>query len=59
MASKERGKAVFMCGNMRINLSIDVADEFLEMFGSAGADRHVDQNNSEFGQKNDNNEIWS
>lgn len=36
LASKERGKAVFMCGNMRINLSIDVADEFLEMFGSAG-----------------------
>ena len=23
------------------------------------ADRHVDQNNSEFGQKNGNNEIWS
>lgn len=34
--SRERGKAVFMCGSMRMNLSIDVADEFLEIFGNAG-----------------------
>lgn len=36
LASKERGKGVFMCGNMRINLTIDIVDEILEIFGSAG-----------------------
>lgn len=36
LASKERGKGVFMCGNMRINLTVDIADEILEMFGTAG-----------------------
>lgn len=36
LSSKERGKGVFMCGNMRINLTVDVADEILEIFGTAG-----------------------
>ncbi|MCC8027686.1 MAG: ATP-binding protein [Clostridium sp.] len=36
LASKNRGQGVFMCGGVRLNMTIDVKDEFLEMFGSAG-----------------------
>ncbi|MBS6953500.1 MAG: DUF87 domain-containing protein [Enterocloster asparagiformis] len=36
LASKNRGQAVFMAGSIRINLQIDVRDEFLRIFGSAG-----------------------
>ena len=33
LSSKARGQGVFMVGNMRINLTVDVADEILEIFG--------------------------
>ena len=36
LSSKARGQGVFMVGNMRINLTVDVADEILEIFGNAG-----------------------
>lgn len=36
LASKSRGQAIFMCGSTRLELKIEVPDEFLEMFGSAG-----------------------
>lgn len=36
LAGKNRGQGVFMCGGVRLDLKVDVADEFLEMFGSAG-----------------------
>ena len=36
LSAKSRGQGVFMVGNMRINLTVDIMDEILEMFGSAG-----------------------
>lgn len=36
LSSKTRGQGVFMVGNMRINLTVDVSDEMLAIFGSAG-----------------------
>jgi len=36
LSAKSRGQGVFMCGNMRINLTVDVSDEMLAIFGSAG-----------------------
>ena len=36
LSSKSRGQGVFMCGNMRINLTLEIADEILAMFGNAG-----------------------
>lgn len=36
LSAKSRGQGIFMCGNMRINLTVDVSDEMLAIFGSAG-----------------------
>lgn len=36
LSAKSRGQGVFMVGNMRINLTVDVSDELLAIFGSAG-----------------------
>lgn len=36
LASKNRGQAIFFVGGVRLDLRIDVSDEFLEMFGTAG-----------------------
>ena len=36
LSSKARGQGVFMVGNMRINLTVDIADEILAIFGTAG-----------------------
>lgn len=36
LGQKNRGQGVFMAGNVRLNLTVDVSDEFLEMFGAAG-----------------------
>ncbi|SEU22239.1 protein of unknown function DUF87 [Lacrimispora sphenoides] len=36
LSAKSRGQGVFMCGNMRINMTVDVSDEMLAIFGSAG-----------------------
>jgi hypothetical protein len=36
LSSKNRGQGIFMAGSTRINLTIDVSNEFLKMFGSAG-----------------------
>lgn len=36
LSSKERGRGVFMCGSMRMNLSIDLSDDMLEMLGKGG-----------------------
>lgn len=36
LAGKNRGQGIFMCGGIRLDLRIEVPDEFLEMFGSAG-----------------------
>lgn len=36
LASKNRGQAVFFAGSIRLDLRVDVSDEFLSMFGKAG-----------------------
>lgn len=36
LSAKSRGQGVFMCGSSRINLTVDVSDEMLAIFGSAG-----------------------
>jgi len=36
LSSKERGRGVFMCGSMRMDLSIDLSDDMLEMLGKGG-----------------------
>lgn len=36
LASKNRGQGIFMAGSTRINLTVEVSDEFLKMFGKAG-----------------------
>lgn len=36
LATKNRGQGIFFCGGMRIDLRIDVPDDYLEMFGKAG-----------------------
>lgn len=36
LSSKNRGEGVLMAGSTRINLAVDVMDEFLEMIGTAG-----------------------
>lgn len=36
LAQKTRGRGIFMAGNQRIDLTVDVSDDFLEMFGTAG-----------------------
>jgi hypothetical protein len=36
LSAKSRGQGVFMCGNMRINMTVEVSDEMLAIFGSAG-----------------------
>lgn len=36
LAAKNRGQGIFMAGNTRINLNVDVRSEFLKMFGKAG-----------------------
>jgi hypothetical protein len=36
LAGKNRGQGIFMAGSTRINLTIEVSDEFLKMFGKAG-----------------------
>lgn len=36
LSQKTRGKGIFMAGNIRLELQIDVRDKFIEMFGKAG-----------------------
>lgn len=36
LAAKNRGQGIFMAGSTRINLTVEVSDEFLKMFGKAG-----------------------
>lgn len=36
LASKNRGQAIFFAGSIRLDLHVDVPDEFLEIFGTAG-----------------------
>lgn len=36
LASKNRGQAIFFAGSIRLDLRIDVPDEFIEIFGTAG-----------------------
>ena len=36
LAAKNRGQGIFMAGSTRINLTIEVSDEFLKIFGKAG-----------------------
>lgn len=36
LAEKTRGKGIMMAGNTRLELNVDVAEEFLEIFGSGG-----------------------
>lgn len=36
LSSKSRGQGVFMVGNMRLNMTVEIMDEILEVFGSAG-----------------------
>lgn len=36
LASKNRGQAIFFVGGVRLDLHVDVCDEFLELFGKAG-----------------------
>lgn len=36
LGQKNRGQGVFMAGNIRLDLTVDVSDEFLAMFGTAG-----------------------
>ena len=36
LASKNRGQAIFFAGSIRLDLRIDVPDEFIAIFGTAG-----------------------
>jgi type IV secretory pathway VirB4 component len=36
LAAKNRGQGILMAGSTRINLTVEVSDEFLKMFGKAG-----------------------
>jgi hypothetical protein len=36
LAARNRGQGIFMAGSTRINLTVEVSDEFLKMFGKAG-----------------------
>ena len=36
LTQKNRGQGIFFAGNIRLDLTVDVSDEFLEMFGTAG-----------------------
>lgn len=36
LKQKNRAQGIFFAGNIRLDLTVDVADEFMEMFGSAG-----------------------
>lgn len=36
LTQKNRGQGIFFAGNIRLDLTVDVSDEFLEMFGNAG-----------------------
>lgn len=36
LSSKNRGQGIFMAGSTRINLTVEVSNDFLKMFGKAG-----------------------
>lgn len=36
LTQKNRGQGIFFAGNVRLDLTVDISDEFLEMFGTAG-----------------------
>ena len=36
LSSKSRGQGIMMCGNVRMNMMMDISDEMLEIMGKAG-----------------------
>ena len=36
LSQKNRGQGILFAGNVRLDLTVDVSDRFLEMMGSAG-----------------------